>query len=137
MYWNNANSCCFTEHSKVTAHNRDRQINYIRETTSVSRKAPQGSELGDGRLSAWLDSQHESEGLSSQKTILLHTVYIYIHISTVPSGPRPESMTRSPLTGMKEVSTGLSSMSVRQQLSSVGSVSVNSNMKSEHIRFYI
>lgn len=126
MYLNNAYSCCFTEHSEVTAHNRDRQISYIRETTGVSRKAPRGSELGDRRQSTWLSSQiGQSLKASPLKTkkqnqlkILLH-IYIYIHKATLPSGPHPESITRSPLIGWKKVSTRLSSVGVRRQLSSV------------------
>lgn len=65
--------------------------------------------------------------------------YLYIHtqyIATVPSGPHPESTTRSPLIGLKKVSTQLSSMGVRRQLSSGGSVSVNSNMWRVNIHFY-
>ncbi len=55
---NNVYNCCFTEHSKVTAHNRDGQISYMRETAGVSGKAPQGSELGDRRQLTWFGSQH-------------------------------------------------------------------------------
>lgn len=83
MYLNNAYSCCFTEHSEVTAHNRDRQISYIRETTSASGKAPQGSELGGRRWGVRLGEQHwqslKASPLKNQKDTI---TYIYIHTYT-------------------------------------------------------
>lgn len=61
----------------VTAHNLYRQISHIRETTSVSRKAPKGSELGDG---VRFTTRAESEVLSSQtktKKKILLLIYTY------------------------------------------------------------
>lgn len=69
MYLNNAYSRCFTEHSEVTAHNRDRQISYIRGDHRSLQEGPTGISTGRQtsvdvvRLTNWA----ESEGLSSQK----------------------------------------------------------------------
>lgn len=133
MYLNNAYNCSFNEHSKVTAHNQTDQLH--EGDHDGLQEGP--TRIRTGRQMS-VTTQAESEGLSSPKNkkILVHVLYIHTHCS-VQSGPHPESMTRSPLIGLKKVSTGLSSMGVRRQLSSVGSVSANCDTWRVKVRFYI
>lgn len=133
MYSNNAYNCCFTEHSKVTAHKQTDQLH--QGDSGGLQEGPARIRTGR-RQSTWLGSQHSQ----SLKASPLQKTYWYIYIHThcsVLSGPHLESMTRSPLIGLNKVSTQLSSMGVRRQLSSVGSVSANCNMWRVNIAFYI
>lgn len=108
----------------MTAHNRNKQISYIRETTSVSRKSPQGSELGDRHRSTWLGLQHwqslKASPLQKQKDTI---TYIYTLLGTERTSPGVHEKKPS-----HRVEEGERSMGVRRQVSSVGSVSANCNM---------
>lgn len=88
---NYAYNCCFTKHSKVTAHNRNRQIRYIGGDRDGLQEGP--TRIRTGRQTSVdvvrLTTRAESEGLSSPKTkqkILVH-IYIYTLLGTERTSP--------------------------------------------------